>query len=59
MDSCNSCNLAEMSTDQDWIWTAANFGRIRTGSICNFLKNWRIRTASDWENYCFIYVIIF
>jgi len=56
MDSCNSCNLAEMSTDQDWIWTAANFGRIRTGSICNFFENWRIRTASDWENFCFIYV---
>jgi len=27
-----------MSTDQDWIRTEANFGRIRTGSDCNFLK---------------------
>jgi len=27
-----------MSTDQDWIRTEANFGRIRTGFDCNFLK---------------------
>ena len=26
----------EMSTDQDWIRTEANFGRIRTGSDCKF-----------------------
>ena len=29
---------AEMSTDQDWIRTEANFDRIKTGSNCNFLK---------------------
>jgi len=40
----------EMSTDRtgsDWIRTDANFGRIRTGSDCNFFENWRIRTGSD------------
>jgi len=41
---------AEMSTNQDWIRTDANFGRIKTGSDCNFFENWQIRTESDWEN---------
>jgi len=48
----------EMSTDQDWIGTEANFGRIRTGSDCNFFENWRSRTGSDWENFCCFNVII-
>jgi len=26
-----------------------NFGRIRTGSDCNFFDYWRIRTGSDWK----------
>jgi len=48
----------EMSTDQYWIRTEANFGRIRTGSDCNFLENWRIKTGSDRENFCCFNVII-
>jgi len=36
----------------DWIRTEANFGRIRTGSDCNFFQNWPIRTGSEWENIC-------
>jgi len=43
---------AEMSTDQDWIRTEANFDRIKTGSNCNFFEIWQIRTGSDWENFC-------
>ena len=54
--------LAEMSTDRigsDWIRTEANFGRIRTGSYCNFFENWRIRIGSDWENiFCFNVIIL-
>jgi len=41
---------SEMNTDHDWIdWirTEANFGRIRTGSDCNFFENCRFRTGSD------------
>jgi len=34
---------AEMSTDQDWSRTEANFGRIWTGSDCNFFQNSQIR----------------
>ena len=44
--------------DQDWIRTEANFGRIRAGSDCNFFQNWRIRTGSDSENFCYFSVII-
>jgi len=51
-------DMSEMSTDQYWIRTEANFGRIRTGSDCNFFQNWRIRTGSDWENFCCFDVII-
>jgi len=36
--------LSEMSTDQNWIRTEANFVRIRTGS--------------DWKNFCCFVVII-
>jgi len=32
--------------------------RTRTGSDCNFFQNWRIRTASDSENFCCFNVII-
>jgi len=42
--------LPEMSTDRtglDWIRTEAYFGRIRTGSDCNFFEDWEIRTGSD------------
>jgi len=41
---------------QRWarIRTEANFGRIKTGSDCNFFESWRIRTGSDWENFFFI-----
>jgi len=39
--------LSEMSKDQDWIRTEANFGGVRTGSDYNFFQNWRIRTGSD------------
>jgi len=39
--------LAEMSTDEDWIRTEANFGRIRTGTDCNFFENLRIRIVSE------------
>ena len=46
-------SMPEMSTDQNWIRTEANFGRIRTGSDCNFFENWRIRTGSDWKNLLF------
>jgi len=46
-----SCCTTEMSTDQDWIRTEANFGRIRTGSDCSFFLNWQIKTGSDWENF--------
>jgi len=34
------------------------WARIRTGSDCNFFENWRIRTGSDWENFCYFNVII-
>ena len=39
--------IPEMSTDRDWVRTEANRGRIRAGSDCKFLQNWRIRTGSD------------
>jgi len=46
-------------TGSDWIRTEANFGRIMTGSDCNFFDNWRIRTGSDWENiFCFNVIIL-
>jgi len=45
--------LPEMSTDQDWIRTEVNFGKITTGSDCNIFENWQIRTGSDWENLLF------
>jgi len=38
---CIVTHTLEMSTDQDWIRTEANFGRIRTGSDCSFFQNWR------------------
>jgi len=34
-----------MSTDQDWIRTEANLGRIRTGSDCNFFSK---LADQDW-----------
>ena len=37
--------------------TEANFGRIRTGSDCNFFENWWNRTGSDWQIFSCIYVI--
>jgi len=43
---------ARIRTGSDWITTEANFGRIRTGSDCNFFENWRIRTGSEWKNVC-------
>jgi len=43
---------ARTRTGSDWIRTEVNFGRIRTGSDCNIFQNWRIRTGSDWENFC-------
>ena len=40
----------------DWIRTEAYFGRIRTGSDCNFLDR---KTGSDWENIlCFNVIIL-
>ena len=49
----------EMSTDQDWIRTEVNFGRIRTGSDCNSFENWRFRTGSDLEKFhCFDVIIL-
>jgi len=50
----------QVADDQTWarIRTEVDFGRIRTGSDCNFFQNWRIRTGSDWENFCCFNVII-
>jgi len=39
--------LARIRTGSDWIRTESNFGRIRTGSDCNFFENCRIRTGSN------------
>jgi len=47
---------ARIRTGSDWIRTDANFGRIRTGSDCNFFENWWIRIGSDWEKFCFFSV---
>jgi len=33
---CSANNIAEMSMDQDWIRTEANFDRIRIESDCRF-----------------------
>jgi len=47
------------STSSDWIRTEANFGRIRTGSDCNFFESFRIRIGSDWESFsCFNVIIL-
>jgi len=48
--------IAEMSTDQDWIGLDQDWSQF--GSDCNFFQNWRIRTGSDWENFCCFNVII-
>jgi len=51
--------LARIRTGSDWIRTESNFGRIRTGSDCNFFENCRIRTGSNWENiFCFNVIIV-
>jgi len=49
---------ARIRSGSDWIKTETNFGRIRAGSDCNSFENWRIRTGSDWENFCCFNVII-
>jgi len=43
---------AETSTDQDWISTEANFGRIRTGSDCIFFLIGR--SGLDWTENIFV-----
>jgi len=56
--ACVKQTWARIRTGSDWIRTEANFCRIRTGSDCNFFKNWRIRTGSNCENFCCFNVII-
>jgi len=48
----------ERGSGSDLIRTDANFGKIGTGSNCNFFQNWRIRTESDWENFFWFKVMI-
>jgi len=52
---------AEISTDQDGIGLDQDWGQLwpdRTGSDCIFIQNWRIRTGSHWQNFCYFIVII-
>jgi len=51
------CEL-ERNIDNHNIWYASQqrWVRIRTGSDCNFFENWRVRTGSDWENFCCFHV---
>ena len=53
-------SLQNRAPNQRWarIRTEANFGRIRTGSDCIFFENWRIKTGSDWQNFCCCNVVI-
>jgi len=54
-------HLPEMSTDQHWIGLDQDWSQFWPDQDwigLQFFENWRIRTGSDWENFCRFNVII-